>query len=155
MVPYHIFMRDPCKVAKEFKFFNTCFEKLLDAFKSITGKEFRPGEIPQVTMKMDEGESEIDNFLQKIGLFGLSDIFEKEELDIDDLFDMNNIDLKDIGIHQLKHRKAILKEIEKLKGRKKKKDTKFNRKPGNQGKLITEVYNSLFNICRRNHRIKL
>jgi len=44
----------------------------------------------------------------------LTEIFKNEELDMDDVVNLNNEDLKDIGVNKLKHRKLIMQETAKL-----------------------------------------
>ena len=117
MVAFHIHKKDPDSVAQDFTLFNTNFEKLLVTFKCVTGEDFIPGDIPNVDLNSDKDDKseqiggvsqEIELFLEKIGLICLRDIFEQEELTIEDLLKMNKTDLKDIGINQLKQRKTIL-----------------------------------------------
>ena len=65
-----------------------------------------------------EGEdgysTEVTNFLARLNLSELTEIFKNEELDMDDVVRLNNEDLKDIGVNKLKHRKLIMQETEQL-----------------------------------------
>eukprot|EP01084_Bolivina_argentea_P019731 36697_1 len=61
----------------------------------------------------DDNENELKNWLNNIGLIEYSDIFIENGFSdgIDELLDLNNNDLKDMGISKVAHRKRILKQI--------------------------------------------
>ena len=59
-------------------------------------------------------DPKIVTFLENLNLGELRGIFEKEQLNMEELLKLSNDDLKDIGIRLIKHRKAILKGFEEF-----------------------------------------
>ena len=122
MVAYHIHKEDPDRVTKEFEFFNSNYEQLVFDFTDLTGLEFIPGNIPNPNvMKTKLKESlakpvklDLVTFLENLNLGELRGIFEMEDLTMEELLELSNDDLKDIGIRLIKHRKAILKGFEEF-----------------------------------------
>ena len=51
------------------------------------------------------------SFLKSVGLEHLHDIFKREEISFDILLEMDEIKLKDIGIHAYGHRHVLLKNM--------------------------------------------
>ena len=70
-------------------------------------------------------ELSIDEFLQKIDLSTLADIFKEEEVTMDILKTFNDDDLRNIGITKYGPRKKILNSIASLE---------------HQGKIIDSIY---------------
>ncbi len=77
------------------------------------------GCIDKASNEIATPEKSVDNlsvgqFLDRIGLGQLKDIFEKEQITMDILIEMGHEELKDIGINAYGHRHKILKGVEKL-----------------------------------------
>ena len=76
------------------------------------------------TLEKNVGTFSLDldllNLLERLELTELSDIFAREELTMKDVLDMNDDELKSVGIPLFKQRKAIMREcqdINKEKGK--------------------------------------
>ena len=59
-------------------------------------------------------EPDLLNLLVRLELTDLADVFEREELTMEDVLDMNDDELKSVGIPLFKQRKAIMKECQDL-----------------------------------------
>ena len=151
MVAYHINKKEPDSVTDDFEKFNNNYGKLLKYFEKVTGESFKPGDNldivdnvkaknrmsikrspppPRIieTPKTDEVDPDVMAFLQKLKLTELKDIFAKEALTMDDIKEMTNADLKDIGVNLYKQRKSILtacKDLGKEEPKADKKEVKF------------------------------
>ena len=132
MVAYHINKKEPDSVTEDFEKFNKNHERLLKYFEKVTGESFKPGDhnldlvdngkakirmsvkgklsskVDEILPKADEIDPDVMAFLQKLNLMDLKNIFAKEALTIDDIKEMTNADLKDIGVDLYKQRKTIL-----------------------------------------------
>ena len=135
MIAYYINKKDSNRVTKEFEKFNDTYEKLTTYFEKVTGEVFLPGHqnLDQLdssdVMKLQDVEAfeneqtrSIDpvvvKLLDDLKLMDLKEIFEREALSIEDIQDMNNGDLKDIGVPLFKQRKAILSACKEMKATK-------------------------------------
>ena len=58
---------------------------------------------------------DVASFLARLNLSELTEIFENEEFDMNDVLKLSNDELKDIGVSKLKHRKLITQETQKLR----------------------------------------
>ena len=58
---------------------------------------------------------DVASFLERLNLKELTDIFEEQEFDMDDVLNLSNEELKDIGVNKLKHRKLIMQETQKMR----------------------------------------
>ena len=56
--------------------------------------------------------SDVSSFLACLNLSELSEIFEREELFVEDILRMTTDELKDIGVDKVEHRKLIIEEAE-------------------------------------------
>ena len=63
-------------------------------------------------------EQELVNLLERLELADLTDIFAREELTMKDVLDMNDDELKSVGIPLFKQRKAIMRECQDLNQKK-------------------------------------
>ena len=61
-----------------------------------------------------DGNTDVTSFLARINLSELTEIFKSEELGMDDVLNLSNEELKDIGVKKMKHRKLILQETQML-----------------------------------------
>ena len=80
-------------------------------------------------------ELSIDEFLQKIDLSTLADIFKEEEVTMDILKTFNDDDLRNIGITKYGPRKKILNSIASLE---------------HQGKILGSIYFQTYTISKYN-----
>ena len=60
-------------------------------------------------------DGDVATFLARLNLSELKEIFENEEFDMEDVVNLSNEELKDIGVSKLKHRKLITQETQKLR----------------------------------------
>ena len=60
-------------------------------------------------------DEDVPSFLARLNLSELTEIFEEQEFDMDDVLNLSNEELKDIGVSKLKHRKLITQETQKLR----------------------------------------
>ena len=60
---------------------------------------------PHSFNRLDE---EVHDMLQSLNLMQYSEVFQREQLSLDDIADMSDENLKDIGVKLFKHRKAII-----------------------------------------------
>ena len=60
-------------------------------------------------------DQDVATFLARLNLSELKEIFENEEFDMDDVVNLSNEELKDIGVSKLRHRKMITQETQKLR----------------------------------------
>ena len=70
---------------------------------------------PSTTTPLDE---DVASFLARLHLNELTEIFRRQRLSMDDILELSNEELKDIGVDLLKHRKLIIESAEKMKTRK-------------------------------------
>ena len=84
----------------------------------------------------------IRDFLQKIGLEDLQDLFEHEKIDIDTLKEMSHDDLSSVGVKAFGQRHKILKEIrnEKLPNIV---NTIINENQSEEENIIEEIYHQM------------
>ena len=61
-----------------------------------------------------DGNTDVTTFLARLKLSELTEIFKKEELSMDDVLNLSNEELKDIGVKKMKHRKLILQETQMM-----------------------------------------
>ncbi|XP_078496584.1 poly [ADP-ribose] polymerase tankyrase-2-like [Lissotriton helveticus] len=64
--------------------------------------------------EVGEGDFNLHHFMRNLGLEILIDIFEREQITLDVLFEMGHKELKDIGINAYGHRHKIIKYAERL-----------------------------------------
>lgn len=64
--------------------------------------------------EVGEGDFNLHHFMRNLGLEILIDIFEREQITLDVLFEMGHKELKDIGINAYGHRHKIIKYTERL-----------------------------------------
>ena len=70
---------------------------------------------PSTTPPLDE---DVASLLARLHLNELTEIFRRQRLSMDDILELSNEELKDIGVDLLKHRKLIIESAEKMKTRK-------------------------------------
>ena len=58
-------------------------------------------------------DPDVATFLARLNLTELTEIFKKEEFDMDDVVNLSNEELRDIGVSKLKHRKMTTQEAQK------------------------------------------
>ena len=95
---------------------NILAENLIEAEMNKRHKNDNDDFIPSAPPMEDEDGyiTDVTTFLAHLNLSELNEIFKNEELDMDDLVNLNNEDLKVIGVNKLKQRKLIMQEIQKL-----------------------------------------
>ena len=129
---FYIFQKDPERVRMEFETFNNDFEEMCKVYKAESGFEFDPESLPpedlinrcrQATKVMPDitrvkqsptsssFQESIDQFLEKIHLSELQELFLEEGVTIEELATFNDVDLKNIGIKKYSHRRQILQSI--------------------------------------------
>jgi len=132
---YYVYQEDPDRVGREFELFNEDFKELCIVFESETGTEFKPEqpltedliekclnskkEMPDITQTQQNASStsdsqSIEEFLDKIDLNKLTDIFKEEEVTMDMLKTFTDDDLKSIGVTKFGQRRKILNAISNL-----------------------------------------
>jgi len=135
LVAYSIFKEDPDQVADHFEQFNRNFEQMCRAFKEVTNQTFKAGqdvealkpvarvkptgpvkpthrESKQELGLTDLEKAELQQFFVGHGLQGLLGIFLKEGVALDDVLEMTDTEMKELGITAFSHRKRLLKVIE-------------------------------------------
>ena len=60
-------------------------------------------------------DQDVATFLARLNLSELTGIFENEEFDMEDVVNLSNEELREIGVSKLKHRKLITQETQKLR----------------------------------------
>ena len=132
MVAYHVHNEELDGVTDEFNHFNQNYEKLVTCYTDVTGLEFEAGNMPNPnSLKSKIGpmetklksknespettaieiDSKVMSFLRDLNLTELIGIFQREQLTMEDILDMNNHELQLIGVEKHKQRKAILQVI--------------------------------------------
>ena len=81
----------------------------------IIGQQPEQQRDPSTTPSLDE---EVASFLARLNLNEVTEIFRRQRLSMDDILELSNEELKDIGVDLLKHRKLIIESAEKMKTRK-------------------------------------
>ena len=116
LVAYSIFKEDPDQVADHFERFNRDFDQMCQAFKEVTNQPFKAGQEvealkPVAPVKPVQRESKPDlglsdnervklqQFLERHGLQELLSLFLKEGVALDDVLEMTDKDLKDLGVN--------------------------------------------------------
>ena len=116
LVAYSIFKEDPDQVADHFEQFNRNFDQMCQAFKEVTNQTFQAGQEvealkPVAPVKPIQRESKPDlglsdnervklqQFLERHGLQELLSLFLKEGVALDDVLEMTDKDLKDLGVN--------------------------------------------------------
>ena len=127
LVAYSISKEDPDQVADHFEQFNKDFDQLCQAFKEVTNQTFQAGQEVQMPMAplkpilrepkaelglSDEERVKLQQFLERHNLQELLAIFLKEGGALEDVFDMTDKEMKDLGIQAYGPRKRLLKVIE-------------------------------------------
>ena len=127
MSAYSIYKEEPAEVAKHFEHFNEDFEEICNVFKEVTTSlEFKAGQkvkllkpvapvkpVPRES-KSDCGLSDLERtklqkFLETHGLQELVDLFLKEGVELDDVLQMTDEEMKELGIKSYKLRKSLLR----------------------------------------------
>jgi len=129
LVAHSIFKEEPDRVTDYFEQFNNDFYKVCDVFKKVTNQVFKAGQevemlkpvapvrLIQRASKPDMGVSEnerrkLQQFLESHGLQELLATFLKEGVTLDDVLEMTDKDMKDLGIKAYGQRKRLLRVIE-------------------------------------------
>ena len=127
LVAYSISKEDPDQVADHFEQFNKDFDQMCRAFKEVTNQTFQAGQEVQMPMAplkpilrepkaelglSDEERVKLQQFLERHNLQELFAIFLKEGVALNDVFDMTDKEMKDLGIQAYGPRKRLLKVIE-------------------------------------------
>ena len=116
LVAYSIFKEDPDQVADHFERFNRDFDQMCQAFKEVTNQTFKAGQEvemlkPVAPVKPTQRESKpalglsdnervkLQQFLERHGLQELLSLFLKEGVALDDVLEMTDKDLKDLGVN--------------------------------------------------------
>ena len=115
LVAYSIFKEDPDQVADHFEQFNRNFDQMCQAFKEVTNQTFKAGQEvealkPVAPVKPIQRESKPDlglsdnervklqQFLERHGLQELLSLFLKEGVALDDVMEMTDTEMKDLGV---------------------------------------------------------
>ena len=115
LVAYSIFKEDPDQVADHFERFNRDFEQMCKAFKEVTNQTFKAGQDvgalkPVAPVKPIQRESKpelgfsdnervkLQQFLERHNLQELLSLFLKEGVALDDVLEMTDKDMKDLGV---------------------------------------------------------
>ena len=115
LVAYSIFKEDPDQVADHFEQFNRNFDQMCQAFKEVTNQTFQAGQEvealkPVAPVKPIQRESKPDlglsdnervklqQFLERHGLQELLSLFLKEGVALDDVLEMTDKEMKDLGV---------------------------------------------------------
>ena len=132
LVAYSIFKEDIDQVTDHFEQFNRDFHEMCQAFKEVTNQTFEAGQEvkllkPVAPVKPIQRQSkpelglsnlertELQQFLERHDLQELLPIFLKEGVALDDVLEMTDKEMKDVGIRAYKHRKRLLRVIEELR----------------------------------------
>ena len=116
LVAYSIFKEDPDQVADHFEQFNWNFDQMCQAFKEVTNLTFKAGQEvealkPVAPVKAIQRESKpglglsdtervkLQQFLERHSLQELLSLFLKEGVALDDVLEMTDKDLKDLGVN--------------------------------------------------------
>ena len=126
MSAYSIYKEEPDEVAKHFEHFNEDYEEICKVFKELTSLEFKAGQevkllkpvapvkpVPRES-KSDCGLSDLERtklqkFLETHGLQELLNLFLKEGVELDDVLQMTDDEMKELGIKSYKLRKSLLR----------------------------------------------
>ena len=136
MVAYRVYNEQPNRVTDEFNRFNQKYEELVACYTDVTGLAFEAGNMPnpnslkskigpmetKLKSKNESPETtpteidpEVMSFLRDLNLTELIGIFQREQLTMEDILEMNNNELnsmlKSIGVEKFKQRKAIVQVI--------------------------------------------
>ena len=115
LVAYSIFKEDPDQVADHFERFNKDFDQMCQAFKEVTNQTFKAGQEvemlkPVAPVKPIQRESKpelglsdnervkLQQFLERHGLQELLSLFLKEGVTLDDVMEMTDTEMKDLGV---------------------------------------------------------
>ena len=115
LVAYSISKEDPDQVADHFEQFNKDYDQMCRAFKEVTNQTFQAGQevealkpVAPVTPIQRESKPELglsDNervklqqFLERHGLQELLSLFLKEGVTLDDVMEMTDKEMKDLGV---------------------------------------------------------
>jgi len=129
LVAYSIFKEDPDQVADHFERFNRDFDQMCQAFKEVTNQTFKAGQEvealkPVAPVKPIQRESKPDlglsdnervklqQFLERHGLQELLSLFLKEGVTLDDVMEMTDTEMKDLGVKKFNLRKRLLRVTE-------------------------------------------
>ena len=126
MSAYSIYKEEPDEVAKHFEHFNEDYEEICKVFEEVTNLEFKAGQevsllkpvapvkpVPRES-KSDCGLSDLERtklqkFLETHGLQELLNLFLKEGVGLDDVLQMTDEEMKELGIKSYKLRKSLLR----------------------------------------------
>ena len=120
-VAYNIHKNKPKKVTAEFVKFNNDFARMVEMFKEITGEDFKAGKnialVPKVAevkpvKRADTADPEISDkqrqelleFLRRNSLEELAEKMFRAGATLEDVLDMDEEDMREVGIHAFKVR---------------------------------------------------
>ena len=112
---YSIFKEKPDEVTNHFEQFNRDFDQMCQAFKEVTNQTFQAGQEvealkPVAPVKPIQRESKpelglsdnervkLQQFLERHGLQELLSLFLKEGVALDDVLEMTDKEMKDLGV---------------------------------------------------------
>ena len=115
LVAHSIFKEEPDRVTEHFEQFNKDFYEVCDVFKKVTNQVFKAGQVvealkPVAPVKPIQRESKpelglsdnervkLQQFLERHGLQELLSLFLKEGVALDDVMEMTDTEMKDLGV---------------------------------------------------------
>jgi len=104
MVMYFIYQNEPDTVAKEFEKFNRDFYDFQSNFEKIVRESKVPGAWDQ--------PNTVHNFLEACGLIKYEENFQAQNVRIEDLLDMDDSEMQEIGVKNYRDRKILKKAIQ-------------------------------------------
>ena len=112
-----------------------------------------PSTTPQKNVAPFSLEQDLLNLLERLELTDLADIFAREELTMKDVLDMNDDELKSVGIPLFKQRKAIMRECQDLgqgKGRTSQDRVSSPRSEPGRGPAESRIAETGIKLCHKN-----
>ena len=123
-VAYNIHRNKIDNVTADFEKFNSDYFKMMEIFKEITGEDFKAGKeiraLPKVAAVKpvkradsvdpeisDKQRKELHEFLRKNNLEELSERLVRLGVTLEDVLEMNDEDMRDVGIKSFKVRKQL------------------------------------------------
>ena len=137
LVAYSIHKEKPDRVTEHFERFNKDFRQVCEVFKEVTHQEYKPGQEVKMTKPMapvkpmprepkaqqpqqqtlsDQEQVDLQEFLGRHQLQELLPIFMREGITLEDVMEMTEKDMKEVGMTRYGPRKRLLGAVREERG---------------------------------------
>ena len=135
---YSIYKEEPDRVTEHFERFNKDFEEVCEAFREVTGQVYKPGQEVKVTKPLapvkpiprepqpqqqkqqqklsNQEQMDLEQFVGRHQLQELLQTFMREGITLEDVLEMTEDNMKEVGIIKYGPRKRLLEAVREERG---------------------------------------